>query len=102
MNDRKYLEIREDFFENDKIILLESEENGDKYVNLLLRLYLKSLKFEGDLMLDEDTPYTEEMLSKITGYEKEFVHEAIDKYIKYGFMDIDKEVMYMDVLEAVL
>lgn len=100
-NNKDYIKIRKDFFENTKIILLKSEENGDKYVNLLLRLYLISLKFDGDLMLNENIPYTEEMLSKITGYNKNFVHQAIEKYIEYGFMAID-EVMFMADLEDAL
>ena len=36
------------------------------YSNILLKLYLKSLKHGGRLQLDEDSPYTAQMLATIT------------------------------------
>ena len=39
-----YLEIRDDFFEQDEIIALEAMPNGHAYMNILLSLYSKMLR----------------------------------------------------------
>ena len=41
-------------------------QDGVLYSNILLKLYLKSLKHGGWLQLDEDIPYTAQMISTIT------------------------------------
>ena len=42
-----YLKLKENFFDSPEIKVLEAMQNGYKYSNLLLKLYLKSLRFEG-------------------------------------------------------
>ena len=52
MSDNKkyyYLKLKEDFFDSPEIKILESMPNGYKYSNLLLKLHLKALKFDGIL-----------------------------------------------------
>jgi len=48
---RKYyfLKLKEDFFEQRKIVILEGSKEGVLYVNILLKLYLKSLQHNGKL-----------------------------------------------------
>ena len=41
-------------------------QDGVLYSNILLKLYLKSLKHGGRLQLDEDIPYTAQMIATIT------------------------------------
>ena len=50
----------------DAIVLLESMQDGILYSNILLKLYLKSLKNGGKLQLDENIPYTAQMIATIT------------------------------------
>ena len=52
-----YLMLKENFFESDDLIFLESMENGYLYSNILLKLYLKSLKEKGRLMYKDRIPY---------------------------------------------
>ena len=52
-----YLKLKENYFDDDSIVLLESMQDGVLYSNILLKLYLKSLKHGGRLQLDEDIPY---------------------------------------------
>ena len=40
-----YLKLKEDFFESDEAVILESMPDGYIYSNILLKLYLRSLKF---------------------------------------------------------
>lgn len=42
-----YLKLKENYFDDDSIILLESMQDGILYSNILLKLYLKSLKHGG-------------------------------------------------------
>ena len=39
-----YLKLKESYFDDDAIVLLESMQDGVIYSNILLKLYLKSLK----------------------------------------------------------
>ena len=49
-----YLKLKESYFDDDSIVLLESMPDGVLYSNILLKLYLKSLKHGGRLQLDEN------------------------------------------------
>ena len=51
-----YLKLKENFFDSDSIVLLEDMKDGILYSNILLKLYLKSLKNGGRLQLDEHIP----------------------------------------------
>ena len=53
-----YLKLKENFFDSDSIVLLEDMKDGILYSNILLKMYLKSLKNGGKLQLDEHIPYT--------------------------------------------
>ena len=57
-----YLKLKESYFDDDAIVLLESMQDGMLYSNILLKLYLKSLKNGGKLQLDEHIPYTPSLL----------------------------------------
>ena len=46
-----YLKLKENYFDDDSIVLLESMQDGVLYSNILLKLYLKSLKHGGRLQL---------------------------------------------------
>ena len=51
-----YLKLKESYFDDDAIVLLESMQDGVLYSNILLKLYLKSLKNGGKLQLAENIP----------------------------------------------
>ena len=54
MSDNKkyyYLKLKDDFFDSDSLIVLESMQDGYLYSNILLKLYLRSLKNKGRLNL---------------------------------------------------
>ena len=61
-----YLKLKENYFDEDAIVLLESMQDGILYSNILLKLYLKSLKNDGKLQPDENSPYTAQIISTIT------------------------------------
>ena len=72
-----YLKLKENYFDDDSIVLLESMQDGVLYSNILLKLYLKSLKHGGRLQLDEDIPYTAQMIATITRQQIGTVERAV-------------------------
>ena len=51
-----YLKLKDNFFDTDAMIVMESMPDGHLYSNILLKLYLRSLKHEGKLMFNEFIP----------------------------------------------
>ncbi|SFU43003.1 phage replisome organizer, putative, N-terminal region [Clostridium sp. DSM 8431] len=70
--------------------------NGYKYSNLLIKLYLKALKFEGALRLNEFIPYNLQMISAIVGMDIDTVKVAFDIYKQLKLIEIlDDGTIYM-------
>lgn len=82
-----YLRLKEDFFESDEIKIIESQPNGYMYSNILLKLYLKSLKRNGKLMVTDFIPYTLETLSKVLGHNIDIVRNAIAIFKEFKLID---------------
>ena len=79
-----------------EIIILESMPDGNIYCNILLKLYLKSLKNEGKLMLKEHIPYNLNMLSTITRHQIGTVEKAINIFKELGLLEVlDNGAIYM-------
>ncbi|MBU3102954.1 phage replisome organizer N-terminal domain-containing protein [Clostridium gasigenes] len=80
MSDNKkyyYLKLKEHFFESEEVRIMEAMPNGMYYSNLLLKLYLKSLKREGELRFNDFIPYSVEMISTITNINIDIVRSGI-------------------------
>ena len=91
-----YMRFKESFFDSDEIILLESMPDGYIYVNILLKLYLKSLKYNGRLMLREYIPYNSQMIASITRHQVGTVEKALDIFKELGFIEVlDNGAIYM-------
>lgn len=91
-----YLMLKESFFDSDDMILLESMENGYMYANILMKLYLRSLKDMGRLMYKDRIPYDVNMLAKLTRHNVDIVKSAVDTFRKMGIVEIlDNGAIYM-------
>ena len=99
MSDNKkyyYLKLKENFFESDELIMLESMQDGCMYSNILLKLYLKSLKNNGKLMFNERIPYNSTILANITRHSVAVVEKAIQIFKDLGLIEIlDNGAIYM-------
>ena len=99
MSDNKkyyYLKIKEDFFDSPEIKVLEAMPNGYKYSNLLLKLYLRSLKFNGALRLNEFIPYSPEMIAAVTNIDIDTVKVAFNLFKDLKLIEIlDDGTIYM-------
>ena len=95
-----YLKLKESYFDDDAIVLLESMQDGMLYSNILLKLYLKSLKYGGTLQLDENIPYTAQMIATITRQQVGTVERALQIFLKLGLVEpLDNGALYMSNIE---
>ena len=98
-----YLRLKESFFEDEAIIILESMPDGYIYCNILLKLYLRSLKNDGRLMYREFIPYTPEVIAQVTRHSVGDIKAAIEVFEKLGLVEVlDNGAIYMlDIQELV-
>lgn len=98
-----YLKLKESYFDEDSIVLLESMQDGVLYSNILLKLYLKSLKNGGKLQLDENIPYTAQMIATITRQQIGTVERALQIFLKLGLVELlDTGAYYMSNIELLI
>ena len=91
-----YMRLKEDFFNSEEIILLESMPDGYLYSNILLKMYLCSLKNEGRLMLNNIIPYNAQMIATVTRHQVGTVEKALDIFEKLGLIEkLDNGAIYM-------
>lgn len=91
-----YLKLKENFFDSDELILLESQKDGYLYSNILLKLYLRSLKNDGKLMFNDRIPYNAEILSTIVRHNVAVVEKALHLFAELGLIEIlDNGAIYM-------
>lgn len=91
-----YLRLKEDFFDDDAIKILEAMPDGYLYSNILLKLYLKSLKYDGKLMFNERIPYNSAALATVTRHNVGTIEKALDIFQQFGLIEVlDNGSMYM-------
>lgn len=91
-----YLKLKENFFDSDAMLLLESMPDGYIYSNILLKLYLRSLKNAGKLMFNDKIPYNPNMISTITRTSVGVVEKALSIFKELNLVEIlDNGAIYM-------
>ena len=89
-----FLKLKEDFFDQRKIVVLEGSKDGILYVNILLKLYLKSLQHNGKLLLNENTPLSAEMIALLTRHEVGTVERAMRAFMQLGLVEVLEDSTY--------
>ena len=98
-----YLKLKENFFDSDSVVLLEDMKDGILYSNILLKLYLKSLKNGGRLQLDEHIPYTAHMIATLTRHQIGTVERALAIFQQLGLVEqLDCGLLYMTDIELMI
>ena len=78
-------------------------QDGMIYSNILLKLYLKSLKNGGKLQLDDRIPYTVPMIATLTHQQIGTVERALQIYLKLGLMEMLPDgCYYMSNIELLI
>lgn len=83
-----YMKLNENYFESETQVLLESMPDGYLYSNILLKLYLKSLKNDGKLMFNEKIPYSPQMIATITRHQIGTVEKALKIFRDLNIIEI--------------
>lgn len=91
-----YMRLKEDFFDSEEMKLLESLPDGYLFSNILLKLYLMSLKRKGRLMFNDRIPYNAQMIATLTRHQIGTVERALDILKEFGFIEVlDTGAIYM-------
>lgn len=91
-----YLKLKDNFYDSEEMIILQNMQDGYLYSDILLKLYLRSLKNEGKLMFKDVIPYTPEVLAQVVRHQVGTVEKAIDIFQKLGLIEIlDNGAIYL-------
>ena len=91
-----YLKLKENFYDSEQMIILQDMPDGYLYSDILLKLYLKSLKSDGRLMFNDKIPYSPQMIATITRHQIGTVERALKLFRELGLIDIlDNGAIYM-------
>ena len=107
MSDNKkyyYMKLVENFFDTPKIKILEGMgKKGVYYSNLLLKLYLISLKTNGALRLNEKVAYDEKMLADLTRLNIKIVREGLAELTAMKLIEILEDgTIYMTDIQSLI
>lgn len=89
-DDKKYyyLKLTDGFFDSDEMIILENMTDGYVYSNILLKLYLRSLKNGGKLMFNDIIPFNAEMLAQVTRHHVGNIEKAMSIFKQLGLIEV--------------
>lgn len=93
------MRLKENFFDTEEMKILEGMKDGYIYSNILLKLYLMSLKHEGKLMLKEGIPYNPQMIATVTRHSVGDVEKALKVFQTLGLIEIleSGEIYMLDI-----
>lgn len=105
MSDNKkyyYLKFKDNYFEQDNIKIIEAMENGYIYSLIILKLYLKSCKHNGCLMMTERIPYNPknlEILAKVLNHDISHLRDTIKIAVEFDLITIldSKQIWMTDI-----
>lgn len=98
-----YLKLKDDFYDSEEIVLLENMQDGYLYSNILMKMYLKSLKYDGRLMFRDVIPYSPEMIASITGHQVGTVQKALQIMEQMGLIEVlDNGAIYMTDIQTLI
>lgn len=96
-----YMRLKDDYFASEEQLTLETLPDGYLYSNILLKLYLLSLKSNGRLMVNNCIPYSAEMIARATGHQVSVVSQALMAFEKLGLIEVlDNGAIYMLALQG--
>ena len=83
-----YLKLKENFYSSETMVILESMQDGLLYSNLLLKMYLMSLKSSGVLLLNDCLPHTVQTIAIFTRHQAGTVERALKIFQEFGLVEI--------------
>lgn len=88
----KWIKLNVDMFSDEKIKLIEKMPEGDTLLIIWVKLLTQAGKAnaKGYLMLSENIPYTDEMLSTVFDRPLPVVRMALQTFVAFGMIEIDE------------
>ena len=104
MSRRHYwLRLKEDFFQEDFMMILQELEDGEKIINYLLKLMLFSVKTNGYLRLSKKVPYTDNHLATIFNKKIDFIRKANFILKDLDLLEIlDDDTLYLPLVHTLI
>lgn len=91
-----YLKLKDNFYDSEEMIILQNMQDGYLYSDILMKLYLRSLKNEGKLMFKDLIPYTPSALAQVVRHQIGTVERALKLFKEIGLIEIlDNGAIYM-------
>jgi len=98
-----WLKLKDNFFDSEEMVLLQSMQDGYLYSDILLKMYLKSLKTEGRLMLKDHIPYNANMIATLTRHSVGTVEKALNTFVSLGLIEVlDNQAIYMLDIQSLI
>ena len=91
-----YLKLKDNFYDSEEMILLQNLHDGYLYSDILMKLYLRSLKNNGKLMFKDIIPYTPEALAQVVRHQVGTVKQALEIFRQLELIEVlDSGAIYM-------
>jgi predicted phage replisome organizer len=105
--DRHYywMKFSENFFSDENILFLETQENGTKYIIFWQKLLLRTLRAEhpGMLRFNEKIPYDDMLLATVTRTDIDTVRVAMKFFLELGMVEIlDDKTIYIEAVQKLI
>lgn len=98
-----WLKLKQDFFKQHEIRIIEEMENGKDYILFYLKLLVESISHSGHLRFSETVPYNDKMLGTITNTNVDVVRSAIKIFTELNLMEmLDDGTIYMKETEKMI
>lgn len=106
MPDKKkyyWLKLKRDFFKRHDTRIIESMENGEKYLLFYLKLLVESIDHEGQLRFSDTIPYNDKMLSTITNTDIDIVRSAVKVFTELNMLELfDDGTLFMNQVQTMI
>ena len=98
-----YIKLKDNYFDQDNIKILESFPNGHVYSLIIVKLYLKATKYGGQLRMTESIPYDPSkinILASVLNHDIDHVKKSIELGSELGIISIiDGGEMWMSEIQ---
>lgn len=97
MGNIKWIKLNVDMFDDEKIKIIQSMPEGDSLLIVWIRLITLAGKTNngGYIYINENMPYTDEMLSTIINKPLNIIQLALGTFTKLGMIEIDEKGIYL-------
>ena len=97
MSSVKWIKINVDMFDDEKIKIVQAMPEGDSLLIIWIKLITLAGKTNdgGYIYINENMPYTDEMLSTIMNKPINIIQLALATFIKLGMIETDEKGIYL-------